>query len=143
MAQERLGNVKLKRDFGWELNMSWYSYYDRYPKLQVRRIKGGRGTNIFRNNAMFHSGVVLLLMLTAIFRISTQAFSQPETPHGHWPQWRGPNRNNVSTETGLLKKWPEGGPPLVWKVVDLGEGIASISIAGGRIYTLSYHSMNE
>jgi outer membrane protein assembly factor BamB len=35
---------------------------------------------------------------------------------GFWPQWRGPKRDNVSTETGLLKEWPEGGPPLVWKV---------------------------
>jgi hypothetical protein len=32
---------------------------------------------------------------------------------GHWPQWRGPGRTNVSLETGLLKNWPKDGPPLV------------------------------
>jgi outer membrane protein assembly factor BamB len=105
--------------------------------------KGGRDTNVFRSNTMFRSGVVSLLMLTAIFRISPQAFSQPDATQGHWPQWRGPKRNNASTETGLLKQWPEGGPPLLWKVLGLGEGIASVSIAGGRIYTLGYHNMNE
>ncbi len=57
-------------------------------------------------------------------------------PGGHWPQWRGPNRDNVSTETGLLQQWPEGGPPLLWRVDGLPEGIASVSIADGRICTI-------
>src|SRR6185503_11450383 len=33
---------------------------------------------------------------------------------GDWPQWRGPDRTDVSKETGLLKSWPEGGPKRVW-----------------------------
>ena len=32
-----------------------------------------------------------------------------------WPQWRGPQRNGVSSETGLLKEWPKEGPRLVWQ----------------------------
>ena len=32
-----------------------------------------------------------------------------------WAQWRGPNRDGVSSEKGLLKSWPEGGPPLAWQ----------------------------
>ena len=48
---------------------------------------------------------------------------------GHWPQWRCPSRDNVSTETGLLKKWPGDGPPLVWRAEGIGEGIAYVSIA--------------
>lgn len=52
-----------------------------------------------------------------------------------WPQWRGPNRDGISTETGLLKEWPSNGPPLVWKVQSLGEGYSSPAIANGRIYT--------
>ena len=31
-----------------------------------------------------------------------------------WPQWRGPDRSDVSKETGLLKTWPAGGPKRVW-----------------------------
>jgi outer membrane protein assembly factor BamB len=53
-----------------------------------------------------------------------------------WPQWRGPNRDNVSTETGLLKEWPKGGPALVWKATGLGQGFSTVSVVGDRIYTM-------
>jgi outer membrane protein assembly factor BamB len=53
-----------------------------------------------------------------------------------WPQWRGPKRDGVSTETGLLKQWPKGGPPLAWKTNGLGSGFSSVSVADGRIFTL-------
>src|SRR5579864_3580743 len=54
---------------------------------------------------------------------------------GDWPQWRGPNHDGISTETGLLKDWPEGGPKLAWKIKGIGAGYASVSIFGNRIYT--------
>jgi hypothetical protein len=44
------------------------------------------------------------------------------TPVADWPQWRGPDRCNVSAETGLLKESPKGGPPLAWKGDGLGDG---------------------
>ncbi|HEY2585417.1 MAG TPA: PQQ-binding-like beta-propeller repeat protein [Tepidisphaeraceae bacterium] len=53
-----------------------------------------------------------------------------------WPQWQGPRRDNISTETGLLKQWPPGGPPLLWKAQGLGTGFSTVSIADGRIYTM-------
>lgn len=53
-----------------------------------------------------------------------------------WHQWRGPKRDAVSTEKGLLKKWGEEGPPLAWKSSGLGAGFASIVIADGRIFTM-------
>ena len=37
-----------------------------------------------------------------------------------WPQWRGPNRDGISKETGLLKEWPKAGPKLLWKAEGLG-----------------------
>ena len=51
-----------------------------------------------------------------------------------WPQWRGPNRDGISAETGLLDAWPKGGPPLVWKIQGLGEGYSSAAIAAGRLF---------
>ncbi len=51
-----------------------------------------------------------------------------------WPQWRGPRRDGVSDETGLLTRWPEGRPKLVWKVDGLGKGWSSPVIVGSRIY---------
>ncbi len=53
-----------------------------------------------------------------------------------WPQWRGPNRDGLSKETGLLKEWPEGGPAMQWKADGLGEGYSSVAVANGYVYTL-------
>ena len=54
---------------------------------------------------------------------------------GDWPQFHGPKRDNISSETGLLKRWPEGGPKLLWTARGLGHGFSSVSIKGGRICT--------
>jgi len=59
----------------------------------------------------------------------------PSGPAPEWPQFHGPRRDNLSTETGLLRRWPDGGPPLVWKADGLGHGFSSATIADGRIYT--------
>ena len=54
-----------------------------------------------------------------------------------WPGWRGPNRDGISLEKGLLDSWPEGGPQLLWRVdKTLGNGYSSIAIADGRIFTI-------
>ena len=61
-----------------------------------------------------------------------QAFARP---NHSWTQWRGPNQDNVSPETGLLKVWPEGGPELLWTSEDIGLGHSSVVMEHGRIYT--------
>jgi outer membrane protein assembly factor BamB len=53
-----------------------------------------------------------------------------------WPQWRGPNRDDVSRETGLLKSWPKDGPPLLWSFTDAGIGYSGPAVVGDRLYTL-------
>ncbi|MBI5386277.1 MAG: PQQ-like beta-propeller repeat protein [Verrucomicrobia bacterium] len=55
---------------------------------------------------------------------------------GDWPQWRGPNRDDLSTEKGLLKQWPADGPPLAWKVTGLGAGYSGVSLVGPRLFTM-------
>jgi outer membrane protein assembly factor BamB len=55
---------------------------------------------------------------------------------GSWPSWRGPNRDAISTETGLLDHWTGEGPPLKWKATGLGSGFASVAVVDGRIYTM-------
>ena len=60
----------------------------------------------------------------------------PAAGPGEWPQWRGPNRDAVSRETGLLQSWPAAGPPLAWKAAGVGAGYSSLAVAGGRIFTL-------
>lgn len=53
-----------------------------------------------------------------------------------WPQFRGPNRDDISTETGLLKDWPTEGPKLVWMTKDAGLGYSGYSIVGDTLYTM-------
>ena len=53
-----------------------------------------------------------------------------------WPSWRGPNRDDISTETGLLKTWPEGGPVKLWTSKDAGLGYSGVSIANGVLFTM-------
>jgi outer membrane protein assembly factor BamB len=69
---------------------------------------------------------ILLLSLTSV------ALAGP----GDWPQFRGPNRDGASTETGLLQELPPGGPLLVWKATGLGVGYSTVSVVGNRIYTI-------
>jgi outer membrane protein assembly factor BamB len=57
-------------------------------------------------------------------------------PGGHWPQWRGPQRDGVSTETGLLASWPAGGPKRLFSASGLGRGFSTVAITGGRIFTM-------
>ncbi len=57
-------------------------------------------------------------------------------PGGNWPQWRGPLRDGVSTETGLLTSWPAGGPKRLFAATGLGRGFSSVAVTGGRIYTM-------
>ncbi len=54
---------------------------------------------------------------------------------GDWPQFHGPNRDNKSTDKGLLKTWPEGGPSRLWEAAGIGEGYSTVAIVGKRIYT--------
>jgi outer membrane protein assembly factor BamB len=51
-----------------------------------------------------------------------------------WPQYRGPNRDDVSPETGLLQAWPAGGPPLVWTFATAGVGYSPPAVVGDRVY---------
>jgi outer membrane protein assembly factor BamB len=60
-----------------------------------------------------------------------------------WPQWRGPERNGISSETGLLKEWPKEGPRLLWQVKDLDYGYSTPAVVGDFIYLLSNKGMDD
>jgi len=75
----------------------------------------------------------IAVLVTAGFLGAGTAFSARQGPD--WPQFHGPNRNNISDETRLLKAWPEGGPKLLWTAQGLGHGFSSLAVAGGKIYT--------
>ncbi len=60
-----------------------------------------------------------------------------------WPQWRGPQRNGLSQETGLLKEWPKEGPKLLWQVKDIGSGYSTPAVVGERIYVLGNEGLEN
>ncbi|NLF69431.1 MAG: PQQ-binding-like beta-propeller repeat protein [Candidatus Anammoximicrobium sp.] len=101
------------------------------------------------------SGLVSLLLLLGILAGSTTGNSGPSfaadgsgleagpsaaadgliaSPEPDWPQWRGPRRDGISGETGLLSTWPEDGPRLLWKADGLGQGWSSPIIVKERLY---------
>jgi outer membrane protein assembly factor BamB len=77
----------------------------------------------------------LIAAVVAVMALALPSVSLSAEQAGPWPQWRGPNRDGKSPETGLLKQWPHGGPPLAWTAKGIGTGYASVAVTGGRIYT--------
>lgn len=76
----------------------------------------------------------MLVIILAVAR-PQPSWAADETQNANWPEWRGPSRDDISTETGLLKQWPEGGPQLLWAASGCGQGFSSVTIADGLIYT--------
>jgi outer membrane protein assembly factor BamB len=54
-----------------------------------------------------------------------------------WPQWRGPRRDGISKETGLLAQWPAEGPKLIWQAHEIGDGYSTPAVVGDRLYLIS------
>jgi len=79
----------------------------------------------------FAAAILLALLTVPIVRVHADEIEgQP-----WWPCFHGPERDNISRETGLLKEWPEEGPELLWKFTDCGEGFSGVSLADGKIFT--------
>jgi outer membrane protein assembly factor BamB len=66
----------------------------------------------------------------------SDAPAQPASKVADWPGFRGPKRDNISPDKGLLKAWPAAGPKLLWKGVGVGEGFSSVSVVGDKVYTM-------
>jgi hypothetical protein len=75
-------------------------------------------------------------LLFAVMLFSAQVATAKD-----WPQWHGPNRDNISTETGLMKQWPEEGPQMLWSIEGMGTGYSTVSIADGFIYVTGISHM--
>lgn len=80
---------------------------------------------------MKHNRLLIIFLTLLLAAVSTGA---PPPSITDWPQWRGPERNGLSKDTGLLKQWPATGPSVVWKADGLGEGYGSLALKGDRIF---------
>ena len=71
------------------------------------------------------------VIFTAIFALVVMSV---RLSAADWPQWRGPHRDGVSAETGLLREWPEAGPKVLWKATGIGNGYGSVAVVSGTAY---------
>lgn len=71
----------------------------------------------------------------AFLTLGSLALAESPPTAGDWPQWRGPNRDGISLDRGLLKEWPKDGLPVAWQLSTVGVGYSSIAVKDGNIYT--------
>ncbi len=81
------------------------------------------------------AGLGFALLLLALLVSPPPSLADGAATGGYWPQFHGPKRDNRSTEKGLLKQWPKGGPRLIWKFAQCGRGYAGVAIVEGTIFT--------
>lgn len=86
----------------------------------------------------FHGNPALLNELQG----ATLASESPVRTAGDWPQWRGPRRDGISTETDLVRSWQSSGPTQLWDA-PLGGGYACPIIAGDRVYLIAQDGDHE
>ena len=82
-----------------------------------------------------------LLPLTSLVTLLTLCprpglAADPGHARADWPQFRGPHRDNISPDKGLLQEWPREGPAEVWKATGVGKGFSSVSVAGDKVFTM-------
>jgi len=79
--------------------------------------------------------VIKIRFLFFLIFIMTAVFIPFAADNNSWPCFHGPKRDNLSTETGLLKAWPEEGLELLWTTSGIGHGYSTVAISEGRIFT--------
>src|SRR5579862_6161306 len=84
----------------------------------------------------FGGPTVKHILAASILMLSLPLHAAGPAPDADWSQWRGPKRDGISPDTGLLKQWPADGPPLAWKTTGIGTGYSSVTVLGDRLYTL-------
>jgi outer membrane protein assembly factor BamB len=112
----------------------------------VRNFKAGKFCT--SSQIIAKEKILKLRLLTAVAALCVCFSILPVTSSAtldarDWPQWRGPERNGISKDTGLLKQWPAGGPRLLWQVNDIGDGYSTPVVVGTRIYLMSNIGMDN
>jgi outer membrane protein assembly factor BamB len=89
--------------------------------------------------------LLLLLACVPVLVLSALAAAPAPIERGRfdWPQWRGPNRDDISKENDLLRQWPSGGPRLAWSREDVGAGYSGFAVVGDRLVTMGADDRQE
>src|SRR5260370_32420076 len=73
----------------------------------------------------------------ATFALAVLALCVASARADDWPQWLGPRGDSVWRETGILAKFPQGGPKVLWRV-PLGGGYTGPAVVGKRVYVMDF-----
>lgn len=84
-----------------------------------------------KTKSLIFKAIVAVAAAASVALACTSSFA------ADWPQWRGPNRDGVSTEKGWTAHWPDGGPKVLWKA-KIGQGHGSFAVVGSRVYTMGF-----
>src|SRR5438045_1806894 len=76
-----------------------------------------------------------LIPITRVAVLGCLLFGSITAPCADWPQWLGPNRDSVWTETGIIDRFPAEGPPVRWRT-KIGSGYSGPIVAKGRVYVM-------
>ncbi|MFC2081429.1 alcohol dehydrogenase, partial [Bacteroidota bacterium] len=82
---------------------------------------------------MTHYYLIIQIILLLSQPVAAQSISQ----------WRGPDRNGVFPESGLLKSWPENGPDLLWVNDNLDRGFSPVSVTDKEIFIAGLEDSTE
>ena len=91
-----------------------------------------------RSYPLCNFAVALALLLLISLSLTSNLFGFDD-----WPFWRGPDRNDKSSETGLLKQWPEDGPTQLWVNKKSGLGYSGFAISGDQLFTMGLEDEKE
>ena len=84
--------------------------------------------------------MISLMKKTLIATLLVSAVSLAQA--ADWPNWRGPDYNGISSETGWYEKWGSRGPKRLW-TASVGTGFAAVSVADGRVFTMGNKSNKD
>jgi len=83
-----------------------------------------------------HLSIVRRIVIIGTIACSCSTIVPGIVSGNDWAQWRGPNRDGIANESGLLSNWPEEGPSITYQTKGLGSGMASVAIADGKLFTI-------
>ena len=73
-------------------------------------------------------GTFVVLALSG--SVTAETFAQPNS--NDWPQFRGPNQDGVTHETGWTYDWGDRGPKRLWEI-NIGGGNGAVAVVAGRL----------
>lgn len=88
-----------------------------------------------RERTAFRRHLALLALWAASLQFPAEA--------DDWPEWRGPRRDGISSESGIIAEWPAGQQPRVAWRAQVGRGHSSISVSNGRAYTMGWDGQQD